>query len=119
MAHGLRRTGSEPGPELLGSHVSSQQRCRHREALACERSTAQSHALQLHTQGLSPRQALVKKALLDLCERSRDHAPVTASQTSGAAVLIANGPATVTEPACCPVQAMLAPLQGKGSVTLS
>ena len=53
VADGVRRTGIEPGHDLLGSHVGSQQghgkRGQHRGALACERSIELSAAADLFT----------------------------------------------------------------------
>eukprot|EP01051_Picozoa_sp_SAG22_P000542 SAG22_NODE_15_length_32914_cov_20.713546_16_plen_167_part_00 len=47
---------------------------------------------------------------------SRDwHKPDSASQTSGAAMLIAEGPSTTTEPSCTPAQFGSVPSHGNGS----
>jgi hypothetical protein len=50
-----------------------------------------------------------------LAQKSLRQAPVAASQTSGAAALIAVGPSTTAGPACAVVQVGLSPSHGIGT----
>ena len=48
-------------------------------------------------------------------QRSLRHPPDSVLQTSGAAMLIADGPSTTTDPACSPAQSGSVPSHGNGS----